>query len=367
MLLNSKIASILLCCMLAICLTACGRVSQGNQSSGNQDMQEHIADDNITHSTTNGISIGENDDHGDANDEQAVPKSDQNIEVLSNMYNQARFIDGLLHHYDGKTLFEFWGYDVEGEELEEHGTYLSYDYGQTMTKVFDETGVFTYRDRVYLMKADGMYVSDFEGNSIEKISDITPQMVLDSIYSGENYEAIVLQVIGDRVIFADYYDNFINLYSLNLDGANLQKISSYLNNSRYVDEQIYYRDQEKGIFCMGLDGKNSTLILEEAKISDYVVYNNLIYYNHGGSGNKIYAYNMDTQKTELIFDGKARVTNIIPDGLVLRMYEPEGVGVYSFSKGEISMLTDTWYMDVFVAGSKVFGFNSEEKKYVVLN
>jgi hypothetical protein len=76
------------------------------------------------------------------------------------------------------------------------------------------------------------------------------------------------------------------------------------------------------------------------------------------------------QTTTKIFNSNEIVSikNVTPEGIVLDFFLADnGVGICSFATGEVTMLTDKRYMDVFVAGSKIFGYNIDEEAYVLLN
>ena len=83
----------------------------------------------------------------------------------------------------------------------EDGTYLSYDEGQTMTKVFDDIRTYSYRDKVYILREDGIYVSDYEGRYWEKLSDYTPDMAARDLYPSTGYDAFVEIVWEDKMFF----------------------------------------------------------------------------------------------------------------------------------------------------------------------
>jgi hypothetical protein len=296
----------------------------------------------------------------------------EDVQVLSNMYNQINRPSGQVHYYNGKTLFQM-----------SDGTYLSDDYGQTMRKVFADIMVYTYKEKVYILREDGIYLSDYEGQLWEKLSGYTPDMAAEYLYPGKGYDAHVNIAWEDKLFFRiGGVDEYGGLYSINIDGTNAKELIGRVSRNLidgsdtliqysywYTKDGIYYSDYDTGVYRMDYDGKNKELVFEMAKISDCIIYGTIIYYSKMPYG-AVYAYDMESKSIRKIFNEEAALDNITPQGLILNTYKDYAPGrlvIYSFTAGQLEVITDDYYRAVFVAGSKIFGHNEDEERYILLN
>jgi len=359
-------------CLLILCCIGCNGTPE-NRNSGNEPVENK---DKATASDIDyKIKIDTIEEKIDQKrEEKTVPETDD-IQILSNICNQINRPTGQVHYYDGNTLFQM-----------EDGVYLSYDYGQTMTKIFDDIRVFTYQENVYILRNDGIYLSDYEGQRWEKLSEYTPDMVAEDIYPGTGYDAHVDFVFENKLFFRmGVPDEYGGLYSMDSDGTNVKelisRVSRELINDSYWDtllqysywctkDGIYYSDYATGLYRIDYDGQNRELVIEMAKISNCIVYSNIIYF-YTLPYSAVYAYDIERKSTRKLFDEEAVLINITPQGLVLRTYEPQkAIAIYSFTTKQVEIIMNDYYWAIFVAGAKIFGYGDwkteNANEYVLL-
>ena len=365
------------CCLLVLCFTGCNDITENHNNLDEQHDPIEVSDNPSV--SNNALEIitetVDNEEIVQKREETTVPET-ENIQILSNMYNQVNRPTGQIHYNNGKTLFQM-----------DDGMYLSNDYGKTMTKIFDDTRIYTYRDNVYILREDGIFLSDYEGQRWEKLSEYTPDMVANDLFPDTGYDAHVGVIWENKLLFRiGVPDEYGGLYIMDADGTNVKELIGRLNHvledDSYEDilvqysywctkEGIYYSDYDTGLYRMDYNGQNRELVIEMAKVSRCIIYDNTIYYIIL-PGSAVYAYDIESKLTTKLFDEEALLINIAPQGLVLRTFEPqETISIYSFATKQLELITYDYYWAIFVAGSRIFGYgdwqNEEIKEYVLLD
>lgn len=123
-----------------------------------------------------------------------------------------------------------------------------------------------------------LYRTDLKGNNRKKLSN----------------SVLTYSVYKDKIYYSDLNDNDA-LYSMNLNGENIVKLSSdKANDINPCEEWIYYSDANDDfkLYKIKNDGSAKTLISEN-QCWNVNIYNNKIYYRNQSDMGNIYVMNLD--------------------------------------------------------------------------
>ena len=165
-----------------------------------------------------------------------------------------------------------------------------------------------YGDKIYYSDKGNIYLDNLNFDNRIKILSI------DDIYNRFNIEEVPgqregsvarMSIYKDKIYFT-FLNHFASTWSVmfvcNIDGTNLKLVNDVFKIGQFqiYKDKIYflkYTDNNEGLYCMSLDGKDINKINIDIPYYFYIK-NDYIYYQSVDDSEMLYEYNLNEDKSE---------------------------------------------------------------------
>jgi RNA polymerase subunit RPABC4/transcription elongation factor Spt4 len=229
-------------------------------------------------------------------------------------------------------------------------------------------------DTIYMVNEKGYLVSvdkEFQNDKVLLEETVSYISVYDqSIYFADsnNYLCKVdkdgqnKEILIKKAVYYVMLKNDNIYYQLDSDQESLyvysikDKKSTKLNDSRTYcpnisDDKIYYTSTD-GIYCMDLDGKNDSRIIE-GKVYNLIYDNNMLYYVD--SSGTLYSYNLTDKSVNSILQYTYQA---IKNGNTIYAYTTQGLVTYNVETGKTQTLYANTIETMQLAGNVVVVYSN---------